>query len=278
MRTTVLLLAALATGPSIAASQEPAPRPVLVDDVPEGTNWIANARTRSYYAVGCPITLSIPAADKLYYKNESSLKAAGFTKSSECNSNGPVIPSPEDTGAVSPPVGRDSVAAATPAPPQQQQKARGKHVRRGFWFNAGLGYGSLGCRDCGDRRESLSGALALGGSPSQKVILGAGTNWWTDSENGATLTVSTLTAVIRFYPSATGGFFLLGGLGVGTLHTELSGFGSDTETGFGVALGLGWDIRVGRNISLTPFWNGFSVEMDDMDTNVGQLGLGLTVH
>ena len=32
---------------------------------------------------------------------------------------------------------------------------------------------------------------------------------------GATLTVSTVTALIRFYPSATGGFFLLGGLGVG---------------------------------------------------------------
>jgi hypothetical protein len=262
MRVIVLLLLALSVAPSVA-SQEPAQRPALVDDVPEGTNWIANARTRTYYTVGCPITLSIPAADKLYYKNESSLQAAGFTRSNEC--------------AAPQAIGQDSVAPSTPAAPQQQ-KARAKHARRGFWFNAGLGYGSLGCDECGDRTESFSGALALGGSPSQKVILGGGTNWWTKSEDGATLSVSTLAAVIRFYPSATGGFFLLGGLGVGTVRAEVSGFGSETETGFGALLGLGWDIRVGRNLSLTPYWNGFGVETDNVDANVGQIGLGLTVH
>ena len=58
----------------------------------------------------------------------------------------------------------------------------------------------------------------------------------------------------------------------------VSDFGSETETGFGALLGLGWDIRVGKNLSLTPFWNGFGVETDDVDVNVGQIGLGLTLH
>jgi hypothetical protein len=65
---------------------------------------------------------------------------------------------------------------------------------------------------------------------------------------------------------------------VGTISAALSGFGSDSETGVGVLLGLGYDIRVGNNVSLTPFWNGFAVHTSNTDTNVGQLGLGVTVH
>jgi hypothetical protein len=261
MRTLLLLLAALAVGPSVATSQEPTHRPALVDDVPEGANWVANARTRTYYTVGCPATLTIPKADKLYYKRESSLQAAGFTKSTECNSSI-----------------RYPAAADTPDSSEQAQKGYLKHAREGVWFNGGLGYGAAGCQDCNVREGSFSGGLAVGGAVSQKIMLGAGWNWWSKSENGATLTVGTLAAVIRFYPSETGGFFLLGGLGLGAIHRAASGFGSDTETGFGALLGLGIDIRVDRNVSLTPFWNGFVVVMNDDDANVGQIGLGVTVH
>jgi hypothetical protein len=52
-------------------------------------------------------------------------------------------------------------------------------------------------------------------------------------------------ALVRFHPSATGGFFLLGGLGLGTIHLEVDGFGNDTETGGGALLGLAYDIRMG---------------------------------
>ncbi len=93
-----------------------------------------------------------------------------------------------------------------------------------------------------------------------------------------TLTVGTVVALIRFYPSATGGFFLLGGLGLGTIHAEADGFGSDSETGGGALLGLGYDIRIGRNTSLTPFWNGFAARTSNADANVGQLGLSITLH
>lgn len=152
------------------------------------------------------------------------------------------------------------------------------HARQGVWFNIGLGYGSLGCQDCGSREGGLSGGLAVGGTLGGKVIVGAGVNSWTKSEGGATLTVGTLTALIRFYPSASGGFFLLGGLGIGTIRVSASGFGSDSETGAGALLGLGYDFRVGNNVSLTPFWNGFAGNTTNSDFNVGQLGLGVTVH
>jgi hypothetical protein len=110
------------------------------------------------------------------------------------------------------------------------------------------------------------------------VILGLGINGWYKSEGGVSLTAGTLTALLRFYPSATGGFFLLGGLGLGSIRTEISGIGSDTDLGGGALLGLGWDLRVGNNVSLTPFWNGFAVETPDGDANVGQIGLSVTAH
>jgi hypothetical protein len=167
------------------------------------------------------------------------------------------------------------LAATAPRSASAQDVAR---TRDGFWLNAGMGYGSLGCQDCSSREGSWIGGLALGGSLSQKVLLGAGFNGWTKSESGATLTVGTLTALIRYYPSATGGFFLTGGLGLGSIRAELSGFGSDSETGVGALVGLGYDVRVGPNVSLTPYWNGFAMASSNTDANVGQIGLGVTVH
>jgi hypothetical protein len=156
--------------------------------------------------------------------------------------------------------------------------AQGTHLRQGFWFNGGFGLGTLGCQDCDGRTNSYSGGLAIGGTLNQHWLLGFGTNGWTKSEDGTTLTVGTFTALARFYPSATGSFFLLGGVGVGTVNAELSGLGSDTETGAGALLGVGYDIHVGSAASITPFWNGFAVNNSAVDANVGQLGVGVTIH
>ncbi len=162
--------------------------------------------------------------------------------------------------------------SAAPAAAQHPQ------VRNGFWFNLGLGYGSLGCDGCGSRTGGFSGGLSLGGALSEKVLLGVGTTGWTKSEGGVTTTVGTLDARIRFYPSATGGFFLTGGLGLGSISADVSGLGSASETGVGLVLGLGVDIRLAKNLSFTPFWNGFAVRSSDSDANVGQIGVGLTIH
>jgi len=83
--------------------------------------------------------------------------------------------------------------------------ARGQgnpQTRQGFWFSGGLGWGTLGCADCDGRTGGFSGGLSLGGTLSSKVLFGVGTTGWTKSEDGATLTVGTLDARVRFYPSA----------------------------------------------------------------------------
>jgi hypothetical protein len=279
----------------VAEAPESIGPPTLLDDVPTGTRWVADARTRTYYQVGCPITASIPVGQRLYYGNESTLQQVGYTRSEQCDDDSP-LPENSDTTAsgdaepqasgvpTSPPVTSDTLIQVPDARTLNQRMDRdtittaNRQARKGFWLNLGLGYGSLGCRDCDGREGSFSGGLALGGAVSQKVTLGLGSNGWYKSENGVSLTSGTLTAQIRFYPSATGGFFLLAGLGAGSVRVAVSGFGSETETGFGALLGLGYDIRVGTNVSITPFWNGFGVETSNTDANVGQIGLGLTVH
>jgi len=113
---------------------------------------------------------------------------------------------------------------------------------------------------------------------SRKVLLGASLDGWSKSEGGATITILAIRARMRWYPSATGGFFLTAGVGIGSVDAEVTAFGGASETGTGALLGLGYDIRVGKNVSLTPFWNGYATHTENSDFNVGQLGFSVTVH
>jgi hypothetical protein len=164
-----------------------------------------------------------------------------------------------------------SLVFATAAQAQHAQ------VRQGFWFSGGLGMGSLGCQDCGSRENGMSGDFALGGTLSPNWLLGVGTSDWSKSEQGGRLTVATLDARVRFYPSATGGFFLTGGIGGASVRASAGGI-SASQNGAGAIFGLGYDYRVARNASVTPYWNSFAMKNGNTDANVGQLGIAITVH
>lgn len=170
-----------------------------------------------------------------------------------------------------------AAALAMLAPPLAAQEAN-TQTRQGFWFNAGLGGGSLGCDECDTRTNGISGQIALGGTINERLLLGVSSNGWSKSEDGATLTMGSLTAAAHFYPSATGGFYLTGGLGVASLDLGVSGFGSASSTGIAALLGLGYDFRIGKNVSLSPFWNGIGGNFDEGDANFGQIGVGFTWH
>jgi hypothetical protein len=161
---------------------------------------------------------------------------------------------------------------AQPRAPRDVVGAR-PQIREGFWFNAGMGFGTLGCEDCLDRNNGLSGGISLGRTINDRVLLGLGTTGWAKSVDGEILTVGTLDVRTRIYPVRAAGFFLTGGVGLGSLS-----YVGESEFGLGVILGVGWDIRVGRNVSLTPFWNGFAMRNSNVDANVGQLGIGVTIH
>jgi hypothetical protein len=155
--------------------------------------------------------------------------------------------------------------------------AQRPQTRAGLWGNFGIGQGSYGCEGCDGRRGGDAATFAIGGTLSSKVLLGVGINAWAKKINGVDVTVGTVTALARFYPSATGGFFLVGGLGYGSEDVKSGGL-SYSESGAGAVLGMGLDLRVGRNLSVTPYWNGNVVSLDSGKSNFGQIGISLTVH
>lgn len=183
---------------------------------------------------------------------------------------------------VKPVASKSSAASAmksNPAP--KAAPAPRRKLREGFWLNIGSGYGALSCPHCSGDPESpagYSGGLSFGGTINPHLLLGIGTTSWYRSENGISLIAGTMDARIRIYPSSTRGFFLTGGIGVGTVGSDLAQLGSDSQFGGGGVVGLGWDMRVSKNMSVTPFWNGFGVATYAADASVSQIGLGLTFH
>jgi hypothetical protein len=162
--------------------------------------------------------------------------------------------------------------------PPSVARAQNVQTREGFWFNFGFGAGSLGCSDCDGRENGLTGGLAFGGALGQQWLVGAFSNGWTKTVDDVTITAGTLVFGARFYPSPTSGFFIVGGIGMGSLEVDLGSFGSASEMGSGALLGLGWDVRLANTVSFTPFWNGAGISVSGGSANFGQIGIGITVH
>jgi hypothetical protein len=152
--------------------------------------------------------------------------------------------------------------------------------RSGFFFGIGAGYGSLGASDCDGcgREGGFSGHLRLGGVLNPQLLLGVETTGWYKDQDGATLSNGTLTGNVYFYPSKTTGLFVKGGLGLGTTYASVSGFGSNTDTGFGWQVGTGYDIRIGHNTAITPTATYFMGHFDGYSTNVIQIALAFSLY
>jgi hypothetical protein len=162
--------------------------------------------------------------------------------------------------------------------------------REGFWIGFGLGYGSANvtCDSCGSgpRTGGVTAFLKLGGTPSPNLLIGGAINGWSHSSGGATETMGNVTASLYYYPVARGGFFLTGGLGFSDYRVDTSP--TVDGTGWGFTAGAGYDIRVGRNVSLTPVANFVYGGVGDLSVsgggtfatgwkqNVVDFGLGVT--
>jgi hypothetical protein len=151
--------------------------------------------------------------------------------------------------------------------------ARHPHSREGWYGNVGLGLGSLGCDTCAGTVSGGSGGLSLLTPLNERVLVGVGTTGYYRSASGTALTAGTVDARLRFYPLLTSGFFVTGGLGLG--HVSVY---NETAYGLGLVFGVGWDVPIRSNISLTPFWNGVGIADSSGSISFGQLGLGVTVH
>jgi hypothetical protein len=159
--------------------------------------------------------------------------------------------------------------------------AQHAQTRDGFWVGGGMGYGSLGlsCEGCGDvpREGGLGLFASLGGTIRPNILLGVEMNAWTDSEGGARITMSNFSGAAYWYPMTTMGLFLKAGAGYSNLSVG-DGSISASDGGFGLLGGVGYDIRVGRNLSITPVANWFRGGFDGGSGNVLQFGVGVTSH
>jgi hypothetical protein len=185
-----------------------------------------------------------------------------------------VRPAPQTTpvaqAQVTPPQ-RPSAPPTTGAPPNAGSGREPlSQVRNGFWFSLGMGLGSA-CNDgC---LRGLSGGLSLGATVNPHVLFGLGTTGYYRELLGSKVEAGTLDARIRVYPWLNSGAFFTGGVGLGSISI-------DDESSFGVGFmpGFGWDIRVGRKVSLTPYYDWFLIRGNGLETNVEQLGLAFTIH
>jgi Outer membrane protein beta-barrel domain len=174
--------------------------------------------------------------------------------------------------------------------------ARAEPYRSGFWFGLGAGYGSarVDCDGCGDtdREGSVSGYVRLGGTLNRHVLLGVRANGWTKEQSGTRVTLGNASGTLTLYPGAYSGFFLELGFGVAWVDTSVRQGAFDvsvSKAGFGVTSTLGWDLRIGRNVSLTPslsYYYGrpgdISVDrvvvLPNLTQNVWEIALGITFH
>ncbi len=160
--------------------------------------------------------------------------------------------------------------------------AQRPQTRDGFWIGFGFGWGSYGfsCDGCGSvsREGSVTGYLKMGGTVGPKLLLGGESTVWTKSEGGGTVTAGNVTFNAYYYPQASGGFFLNGGVGFSRIELSGGGF-SAGETGPGFTLGAGYDIRVGRNISIAPLGQFvYGHPESGFDQNFFHFALGVTFH
>jgi outer membrane protein with beta-barrel domain len=139
--------------------------------------------------------------------------------------------------------------------------------RHGFWIGLGGGVGSAKatCDDCGtsNRETGVAGYLKLGGTLNERLLLGGEFNGWSKTQEGVTVTFGSAAATLTLYPQPASGLFIKGGVGLSIVDTEFREGSTtvriDPGYGLGLMVGAGYDVRVGKNISITPavnFWGG----------------------
>ena len=101
-------------------------------------------------------------------------------------------------------------------------------------------------------------SLRLGGTLSPNFRLGAEVTGWSESFYNADLQgtetdylVGTM-LVGQFYPSRRAGFFVKGGGGLSWSGASIPGPGDANEGGFAWTAGLGYEVKLGHSLFITP--------------------------
>lgn len=153
---------------------------------------------------------------------------------------------------------------------------------RGFWIGFGLGGGWNTTENVSaEAQVGGAGYVRLGGTPSERFLIGGEVNVWAREDGNVTLSQGNATFSVLFYPSRNGGFFVKGGIGGARAQYALT-TGSVTTTiaegGFGTTLGLGYDFRLGRNFYITPNADLLFQEIDNVEYTLLLFTVGVMWH
>ncbi|HET8650693.1 MAG TPA: hypothetical protein VFL95_11680 [Gemmatimonadales bacterium] len=198
----------------------------------------------------------------------------------------------------------------------QAVSAQNRQTRHGFWLSAGPGYGTttiscpgdasaLGCARSG--AEAMTLFVAGGTTLSPHFLIGAqltgisiGSNLAlraplqvdpilnppTKPFDSPSVVFTTLDFTAAYYPVVSSGFFVRGGAGLANARVT---HGGDSETGWSLLGGVGYDLRVTRNVSVTPqatfalgrihgFENAITGAATRWHQRMFTVGMALTLH
>jgi hypothetical protein len=175
--------------------------------------------------------------------------------------------------------------------------AQGLQEREGLWAQVGIGAGfnRTDCTNCDTEQWAEGGVVYLraGTTISKYVLLGLEAyGFRKTSGESSESKVQGLVAMAQWYPWLKhGGYLKVGwGLSHGEGRFTASNISSQGKrTGMAVTVGVGWDIRVARNISITPVFNSYINALgdiafpgvgtiDDALTTLYVVGVGVTFH
>jgi len=155
------------------------------------------------------------------------------------------------------------IGSASPASAQE---------RKGFWGSFGFGAhaGGVAVSDSSPIRPWTGrdwggvGEISLGWAVNRRLLAGVeikSVGGTIASDSDVTWDLSNVSGALWFYPTASN-FFVKGGVGGSFLAANAKAEGSslsETDGGFGLTAGAGYDMYLGRGFSLTPavgFWYG----------------------
>jgi hypothetical protein len=153
----------------------------------------------------------------------------------------------------------------------------------GIWITGGIGAGltRVHCEICqGDRKAGPSVQLGIGLRLNQELALGGEASGWRKKEEDITSSAGTLLAVIYWHPVPDKvRYFLKGGIGA-VAYKANANEDEDTDpftfNTFGVQLGVGYQFRLGRDFSLSPyftFMGSLSSDLEQGDDRVPDVSL-----
>ena len=144
--------------------------------------------------------------------------------------------------------------------------------RSGFWIEFDVGGGSTGTSASGTVGSVLSGdswasasAIGLGWAVHPQLLVGVDLRglswrWWVGDLEG-TLAMTNVSGILTYYPRASSGLYVKGGVGGSLLTMDVEGFGGpagNSSHGLGFTTGTGYDV-VPRPPLLAHAWGELSV-------------------